>query len=233
MQTQASHAHRMPTWDYGKWQTPAGNANPRTTVPMAFLEKGAAIDRLAELYRAAGRWIEPRELDRQGGEAALIRESLWRHGLLWGAVKSMLLARHPDLLRQTSLVAVDGTVMSTPAEVRVLNAVLGMDPLTPAEARFRIKLCLADIGKELLPSDLLPPELEPALAMWLRWRASSWGFGRSFPTCQKWRADCPCCRSGSPCSAARHLNGTWDATSRSSPFRPPSISRSVHPGIPK
>ena len=37
-------------------------------------------------------------------------------------------------------------------------------PLTPAEARFRIKLCLADIGQELLPSDLLPPELEPALA---------------------------------------------------------------------
>ena len=37
-------------------------------------------------------------------------------------------------------------------------------PLTPAEARLRVKLCLADIGKELLPSDLLPPGLEPALA---------------------------------------------------------------------
>ena len=128
MQTQASHARRNPTWGYGKWQTTGGNATARTTAPMAFLTKDAAIDRLAELYRAAGRWIEPRELDRQGGEAALIRESLWRHGLLWGAVKPMLLARHPDLLRQTGLVAVDGTVMSTPAEVRVLNAVLGMDP---------------------------------------------------------------------------------------------------------
>ena len=37
-------------------------------------------------------------------------------------------------------------------------------PLTPAEARLRVKLCLADIGKELLPSDLLPPELEADLA---------------------------------------------------------------------
>ncbi len=37
-------------------------------------------------------------------------------------------------------------------------------PLTPAEARFRIKLCLADIGKELLLSDLLSPELEADLA---------------------------------------------------------------------
>ena len=128
MQTQASHAHRNLTWGYGKWQTTGGNANARTTAPMAFLEKDTAIDRLAELYRAAGRWIEPRELDRQGGEAALIRESLWRHGLRWGAVKSMLLARHPDLPRQTGLVAVDGTVMSTSAEVKVLNAVLAMDP---------------------------------------------------------------------------------------------------------
>ena len=128
MQTQASHAHRKPTWGYGKWQTTGGNANARTTAPMAFLEKDAAIDRLAERYRAAGRWIEPRELDRQGGEAALIRESLWRHGLHWKAVKPMLLARHPDLLRHTGLVAVDGTVMSTPAEVKVLNAILAMDP---------------------------------------------------------------------------------------------------------
>ena len=67
MQTQASHAHRNPTWGYGKWQTTDGNANITTTVPMAFLEKDAAIDRLAELYRTAGRWVEPRELDRQGG----------------------------------------------------------------------------------------------------------------------------------------------------------------------
>ena len=40
----------------------------------------------------------------------------------------MLLARHPDLLRHTGLVAVDGTVMGTSAEVKVLNAILAMDP---------------------------------------------------------------------------------------------------------
>ena len=128
MQTQASHAHRSPTWGYGRWQTTAGHANTRTSAPMAFLEKDAAINRLAELYRAAGRWIEPRELDRQGGEAALIRESFWRHGISWAAVRPMLLARHPDLLRHVGLVAVDGTVMSTSAEVKVLNAILAMDP---------------------------------------------------------------------------------------------------------
>ena len=37
-------------------------------------------------------------------------------------------------------------------------------PLTPPEARLRVKLCLADVGKELLLSDLLPPELEADLA---------------------------------------------------------------------
>ena len=75
-----------------------------------------------------GDFLSPRELDARGGEAALIRESLWRHGVGWAAVRPKLLARHPDLLQHAGLVAVDGTVMGTPAETRVMNAVLAMHP---------------------------------------------------------------------------------------------------------